>query len=138
MLAIRSAKNTLGCLVGCAIGDLGAIFISELLRPGINPSTFMDHRLGCGDELRYRDQCYFGNLYSLEATWTKRSFPDRDWNEYDFHAAYGDCDECGRLWYDGGTGNYFILFCLLPWGQDFLAAWPYNYWRLKKHGKCCH
>ena len=20
----------------------------------------------------------------------------------------------------------------------FLAAWPYNYWRLKKHGKCCH
>ena len=25
-LAKRSAKNTLGCLVGCAIGDLGAIF----------------------------------------------------------------------------------------------------------------
>ena len=25
-LAKRSAKNTFGCLVGCAIGDLGAIF----------------------------------------------------------------------------------------------------------------
>jgi len=79
----------------------------------------MDHRLGCGDELRYRDQCYFGNLHSLEATWTKRSFPDRDWNEYDFHAAYGDCDECGRLWYDGGTGNYFICFAFYPGGRIF-------------------
>ena len=25
-LAKRSAKNTFGCLIGCAIGDLGAIF----------------------------------------------------------------------------------------------------------------
>ena len=29
MIAARSAKNTLGCLVGCAIGDLGAIFLFQ-------------------------------------------------------------------------------------------------------------
>ena len=29
MSVTRSAKNTMGCLVGCAIGDLGAIFIFQ-------------------------------------------------------------------------------------------------------------
>ena len=29
MLAVRSAKNTLGCLIGCAIGDLGAIYLFQ-------------------------------------------------------------------------------------------------------------
>ena len=29
-LARRSAKNTLGCLIGCAIGDLGAIFCFQI------------------------------------------------------------------------------------------------------------
>ena len=32
--------------------------------------------------------------------------------------------------------NLAILPVMLLAG--FLAAWPYNYWRLSRHGKCCH
>jgi hypothetical protein len=32
--------------------------------------------------------------------------------------------------------NYLAIPLMLLVG--FLAPWPYNYWRLKKHGKACH
>ena len=40
----------------------------------------------------------------------------------------------------GMMGEPAITIGVLPFtlGAGFLAAWPYNYWRLKKHGKCCH
>ena len=40
----------------------------------------------------------------------------------------------------GMMGAPVITIAVLPFtlGAGFLAAWPYNYWRLKKHGKCCH
>ena len=40
----------------------------------------------------------------------------------------------------GMMGAPAITIAVLPFtlGAGFLAAWPYNYWRLKKHGKCCH
>ena len=40
----------------------------------------------------------------------------------------------------GMMGEPAITIEVLPFtlGAGFLAAWPYNYWRLKKHGKCCH
>ena len=40
----------------------------------------------------------------------------------------------------GMMGEPAITFQVLPFtlGAGFLAAWPYNFWRLKKHGKCCH
>jgi len=40
----------------------------------------------------------------------------------------------------GMMGEPAITLGILPFtlGAGFLAAWPYNYWRLKKHGHCCH
>lgn len=40
----------------------------------------------------------------------------------------------------GMMGAPAITLSVLPFtlGAGFLAAWPYNYWRLKKHGHCCH
>ena len=37
-------------------------------------------------------------------------------------------------------GEPAITWSVLPFtlGAGFLAAWPYNYWKLKKYGKCCH
>ncbi len=32
--------------------------------------------------------------------------------------------------------NYYAIPLMLLVG--FLTPWPYNYWRLKKHGKACH
>ena len=40
----------------------------------------------------------------------------------------------------GMMGEPAITLKVLPFtlGAGFLAAWPYNYWRLRKFGKCCH
>ena len=40
----------------------------------------------------------------------------------------------------GMMGAPAITLAVLPFtlGAGFLAAWPYNYWRLKKYGKSCH
>ena len=40
----------------------------------------------------------------------------------------------------GMMGEPAITLGVLPvtLSAGFLAAWPYNFWRLKKHGKCCH
>jgi len=40
----------------------------------------------------------------------------------------------------GMMGAPSITLQVLPYtlGAGFLAAWPYNYWRLKKFGRCCH
>jgi len=40
----------------------------------------------------------------------------------------------------GMMGEPAITLKVLPitLGAGFLAAWPYNYWRLRKFGKCCH
>ena len=39
------------------------------------------------------------------------------------------------------TGGARLTLWVLPlmWLAGFLTPWPYNYWRLAKHGKsCCH
>jgi len=38
------------------------------------------------------------------------------------------------------TGGARLTWWVLPfmWLAGFLTPLPYNYWRLKKHGKACH
>jgi len=38
------------------------------------------------------------------------------------------------------VGGARLVWWVIPWMllAGFLTPWPYNYWRLKKHGKACH
>ena len=138
MLAVRSAKNTLGCLVGCAIGDLGAIYLfqtyyaplsipSELwttvwvvaMSSGIVTSVILEtfilwKQLGPKEAFRTAIGMSMISMLLMEVAM----------NVVDY----------------GMMGEPAITFAVLPFtlGAGFLAAWPYNFWRLKKHGKCCH
>ena len=138
MLAVRSAKNTLGCLVGCAIGDLGAIYLfqtyyaplsipSELwttvwgvaMSSGIITSVILEtiilwKQLGPKEAFRTAIGMSMISMLLMEVAM----------NVVDY----------------GMMGEPAITFAVLPFtlGAGFLAAWPYNFWRLKKHGKCCH
>ena len=38
--------------------------------------------------------------------------------------------------YVGNGGSLGVSVWIRP-GAGFLAAWPYNYWRLEGHGKSC-
>ncbi|MAL87016.1 MAG: hypothetical protein CMI23_11750 [Opitutae bacterium] len=138
MLAVRSAKNTLGCLVGCAIGDLGAIYLfqtyyaplsipSELwttvwivaMSSGIITSVILEtvilwRQLGPKEAFKTAIGMSMISMLLMELAM----------NVVDY----------------GMMGEPAITLGVLPYtlGAGFLAAWPYNYWRLKKHGKCCH
>ena len=138
MLAVRSAKNTLGCLVGCAIGDWGAIYLfqtyyaplsipSELcttvwivaMSSGIITSVILEtvilwRQLGPKEAFKTAIGMSMISMLLMELAM----------NVVDY----------------GMMGEPAITLGVLPYtlGAGFLAAWPYNYWRLKKHGKCCH
>ena len=138
MLAVRSAKNTLGCLIGCAIGDLGAIYLfqtyyaplsipSELwttvwivaMSSGIVTSVILEtiilwRQLGPKEAFKTAIGMSMISMLLMEVAM----------NVVDY----------------GMMGAPAITLGVLPYtlGAGFLAAWPYNYWRLKKHGKCCH
>ena len=138
MIALRSAKNTLGCLVGCAIGDLGAIFLFQnhfapepipkslwtvvwvvAMTSGIITSIILEtiilwKQLGPREAFRTAIGMSLLSMLLMEAAM----------NLVDY----------------GMMGAPSITLGVLPYtlGAGFLAAWPYNYWRLKKHGKCCH
>ena len=138
MLAVRSAKNTLGCLIGCAIGDLGAIYLfqtyyaplsipSELwttvwivaMSSGIITSVILEtiilwRQLGPKEAFKTAIGMSMISMLLMEVAM----------NVVDY----------------GMMGAPAITLGVLPYtlGAGFLAAWPYNYWRLKKHGKCCH
>jgi len=138
MLAAKSAKNTLGCLIGCAIGDLGAIYLfqsnfapdlipSDLwttvwvvaMSSGIITSVILEtfilwNQLGPKEAFRTAIGMSMISMLLMEIAM----------NVVDY----------------GMMGAPAITLGVLPYtlGAGFLAAWPYNYWRLKKHGKCCH
>jgi hypothetical protein len=139
MIAARSAKNTLGCLVGCAIGDLGAIFLFQShFAPESIPQAFMDHSLDRGNELGHYYRVSFSKpLYLWKQLGAKEAFKTAVGMSMIsmllMEAAMNVVDY-------GMMGAPAITLSILPFtlGAGFLAAWPYNFWRLKKHGKCCH
>lgn len=134
----RSAKNTFGCLVGCAIGDLGAIYcFQKYYAPDSIPNDLWNlvwgvaMASGIATSIILETVILWRQLGPAEA----------------FRTAIGMSlismilmETAMNLADYGMMGEPAITIEVLPFtlGAGFLAAWPYNYWRLKKHGKCCH
>ena len=134
----RSAKNTFGCLVGCAIGDLGAIYcFQRYYAPDSIPNDLWNlvwgiaMASGIATSIILETLILWRQLGPVEA----------------FRTALGMSlismilmEAAMNLADYGMMGEPAITIEVLPFtlGAGFLAAWPYNYWRLKKHGKCCH
>ena len=137
-LAKKSAQNTLGCLIGCAIGDLGAIFcfqsfyapasipenlwnivwgiamISGIISSIILETIILWKQLGPKEALRTAIGMSLISMILMELAMNLADY--------------------------GMMGEPAITLKVLPitLGAGFLAAWPYNFWRLKKYGACCH
>ena len=134
----RSAKNTFGCLLGCAIGDLGAIYcFQRYYAPDSIPNDLWNlvwgvaMASGIATSIILETLILWRQLGPVEA----------------FRTAIGMSlismilmEAAMNLADYGMMGEPAITIEVLPFtlGAGFLAAWPYNYWRLKKHGKCCH
>lgn len=137
-MLVRSAKNTLGCLVGCAIGDLGAIFLFQIyFEPESIPrdlwTTVWVVAMGSGiiTSILLETLILWRQMGPRQAFTTAVGMSlismilmEASMNLADFAM----------------MGEPAITWSILPitLGAGFLAAWPYNFWRLKKFGKCCH
>ena len=130
----RSAYNTMWCLIGCSIGDVGTIAFFQLT--GIPWPTLAIMSLAIVNGLL--------TSIALETIILAR-------NGMDFSAAFKTAIGMSLVsmiametamnitdWYL--TGGAILIWWVIPimLAAGFLAPWPYNYWRLKKWGKACH
>ena len=138
MLADKSAKNTMGCLIGCAIGDLGAIYLFQsYFSPNLIPSDLwttvwiVAMSSGIITSVILETIILWNQLGPKEAFRTAIGMSMISMLLMEIAMNVVDY---------GMMGAPAITLGVLPYtlGAGFLAAWPYNYWRLKKHGKCCH
>ena len=129
-----SAKNTLWCLAGCAIGDFGTILFFQLTQipfplvgimilaivNGLITSIILETLI------LMRQSFLFYNALKTAAGMSLISMISMEimMNLTDY------------LFTGGAILTWWVVPVMLIVG--FLTPWPYNYWRLKKFGLNCH
>ena len=130
----KSAKNTLWCLLGCAIGDFGTILffqISNIPFPVIAIMTLaiingLITSIILETFILMRQNFNFSKAFS---TAIGMSFISMIGMELAMNIT--DVILTG-----GAVLNWWVVPIMLIVG--FLTPWPYNYWRLKKFNISCH
>lgn len=137
----RASINTLRCLVGCTIGDFGALFYLQSAFPHLPPHITMPISMAAGilssitleTFLLYRgkDRMSLGKAFQTACGMSLISMiaMEAAENGVDYHLTGGMVD-LGSVTFWGSA--------VVAVGAGFLAALPYNYWRLRKFGKACH
>ena len=130
----KSAKNTMWCVVGCSIGDFGTILFFQItqipfpvvgimflaiingLLTSISLETFILIRQNFNFSNALKTACgmSFISMIGMEVSM----------NLTDYYLT------------GGAQLTYWVMPIMLVVG--FLTPWPFNYWRLKKHGLACH
>jgi len=129
----QSATNTLWCLVGCSIGDFGAILWFQTYSPATAPLLVMSVAIVCGiltsialETVILMRQMTLGKAFKTAIGMSLISMLAMEiaMNSVDYFIV----GQAKLVW-------WVIPIMLLA---GFLTPWPYNYWRLKKLGKACH
>ncbi len=131
---VKSAHNTKWCLIGCAIGDLGTIAYFQFsdydvpaltvmllaMMNGLITSILLETVIllragfGAADALKTAMGMSFISMLAMETAM----------NGTDYLL----------------TGGAILTWWVIPIAlfAGFVTPWPYNYWRLQRHGKSCH
>ena len=129
----RASKNTLWCLAGCSIGDWGTILFFQLT--GITWSTLAIMLMAIVNGIL--------TSIALETIILSRQMIIAA----AFKTAIGmslismlSMEIAMNLVDVAITGGATLTWWVLPimFAAGFMAAVPYNYWRLKAFGKACH
>ena len=130
----KSAKNTMWCVIGCAIGDFGTILFFQLTQipfpilgimilaiiNGLLTSIMLETYILMRQSFNFKSaiKTAFGmsfiSMVSMEITMNLTDY----------------------ILTGGAMLTWWIVPIMLTVG--FLTPWPYNYWRLKKFGIACH
>ena len=130
----KSAKNTMWCVIGCAIGDFGTILFFQLTQipfpligimilaiiNGLITSIILEtfilitQGFNFSTALKTAGGMSLISMLSMEIAMNLTDF----------------------ILTGGAILNWWVVPIMLFVG--FLTPWPYNYWRLKKFGLACH
>ena len=129
-----SAKNTMWCVLGCAIGDFGTILFFQLTQIPFSLLGIMILAIVNGlitsiileTFILIRQNFTFINALKTASGMSLISMLSMEimMNLTDYLL----------------TGGAILTWWVVPimLGVGFLTPWPYNYWRLKKFGVSCH
>ena len=130
----RSAKNTIWCLLGCAIGDFGTILFFQLTKipfpllgimilaiiNGLITSLILETIILMRQGFSFNGAVKTASGMSLISMLSMEIMM----NSTDY------------ILTGGAILTWWVVPIMLIVG--FLTPWPYNYWRLKKFGINCH
>ena len=130
----RSAKNTMWCVIGCSIGDLGTILFFQLTQTpfpligimilaiinGLITSIVLETFILIRQNFSFIGAIKTASGMSLISMISMEVMM----NLTDY------------LFTGGAILTWWVIPIMLIVG--FLTPWPYNYWRLKKFGISCH
>ena len=130
----RSAKNTVWCLLGCAIGDFGTILFFQITKIPFPVLGIMTLAIINGlitsiileTIILLRQNFKFSNALktALGMSFISMISMEVAMNLTDF------------LLTGGAILTWWVVPIMLIVG--FITPWPYNYWRLKKFNISCH
>ena len=130
---ITSSKNTLWCLLGCSIGDFGTIAFFQFFQILWNPIVILSLAILNGLITSIALETF---ILSRQMTFKSA-----------FNTAIGmslismiSMELAMNLVDLIFTGGAILTLQVVPLMllAGFITPLPYNYWRLKKHGKSCH
>ena len=129
-----SAKNTMWCVIGCAIGDFGTILFFQLSKIPFPVLGIMTLAIINGLLTSIMLETYIlmqqkFDFISALKTACGMSFISMISMEISMNAT--DYFLTG-----GAMLTWWVVPIMLIVG--FLTPWPYNYWRLKKFNQACH
>ena len=131
---IKSAHNTKWCLMGCAIGDFGTIAYFQFTEHNLSTLTIMMLATlnGLLTSIMLETIILYRSNFSFRDA-LKTAFGMSFISMLAMEAAMNITDYAF-------TGGAMLTWWVIPVAllAGFLTPWPYNYWRLQKHGKCCH
>ncbi len=129
---IQSAKNTMWCLVGCSIGDIGTIYYFQV--NSIPWSTFSIMALamfnGILTSIILETFILIKQMDFISALKTACGMSLISMISMELAMNIVDYIATG-----GAKIELFVIPMMLIAG--FVTPWPYNYWRLKKKGLGC-
>lgn len=131
---IKSAHNTKWCLIGCAIGDFGTIAYFQYTEHSLATSTIMMLAMlnGLITSVLLETIILIRSKFSFREA-LKTAFGMSFISMLAMEAAMNLTDYAL-------TGGAILTWWVIPIAlfMGFITPWPYNYWRLQKHGKSCH
>lgn len=136
----RASRNTLQCLVGCNIGDYGMLILLNAYQPDLSFSIVMPIAMASG---LATSVCFESSIlrYKEHFSW-RQSFKTATSMSFMSMLAMEFSENATDYFLTGGQASMYTLWfwsaLAISTTAGFLTPLPYNYYKIKKHGKSCH